>query len=223
MTKPFFNSKVGVTLIGAGMVVPAKLQAALALAPSIVSADGGADAALRLGLVPDAVIGDMDSVGDAAREMIPADRFCRIAEQDSTDFDKALRNIAAPVVIGVGFEGGRIDHMLACYSVLVQRAAQPCILMAGEQIVFAAPKRLDLAVEDGDLVSLFPMTEVQGRSTGLAWPIEGLAMAPNNRIGTSNRASGRVSLEMESPGMLVIVADRALGLVVQALRSAESW
>ena len=39
--------------------------------------------------------------GDAARAAIPAERLHRIAEQDSTDFEKCLRNIRAPLVVGI--------------------------------------------------------------------------------------------------------------------------
>jgi thiamine pyrophosphokinase len=223
MKKPFFTSESAVTLIGAGTVAPEKLSRARALAPSIVSADGGGDTALALGVMPDAVIGDMDSLSDSARRALSQDRILRVPEQDSTDFDKALRNIAAPLVIGVGFEGDRIDHMLACYSVLIQRAAQPCILMAGVQIVFAAPRRLTLPLEPDCLVSLFPMKEVIGTSEGLLWPIDGLDLAPDGRLGTSNRATGDVTLKMDAPGMLVILPDHTLDIVAKALPLAETW
>ncbi|MGH1354390.1 MAG: thiamine diphosphokinase [Thalassovita sp.] len=221
MNKPFFQSESPVTLIGAGDVSSEKLERARALAPAIVSADGGTEAILARGLMPDAVIGDMDSISDQARAQIPTDRVCQIAEQDSTDFDKALRNIAAPLVIGVGFEGDRIDHMLACYSVLVQRAAPPCVLFSGAQIVVHAPRMLELDLVPGTLVSLFPMGPVTGRSEGLEWPIEGVQMAPNGRIGTSNRALGPVRLEMDGPGMLLILPVEVLGLVASALLRAE--
>lgn len=223
MNKPFFQSERAVTLIGAGSVDPKTLGAVCALAPAIVSADGGTDVALALGVVPDAVIGDMDSISETARAQIPPERICQIPEQDSTDFDKALRNIAAPLVIGVGFEGDRIDHMLACYSVLVQRVAPPCILIAGAQIVFHAPPTLLLDLKPESLVSLFPMRPVTGRSEGLEWPIDGLNMAPDGRIGTSNRATGPVRLSLDAAGMLVILPQEALGKVAAALMQSGGW
>jgi thiamine pyrophosphokinase len=39
---------------------------------------------------PEAVIGDFDSIRPAARTALPPDRLHPIAEQDTTDFDKAL-------------------------------------------------------------------------------------------------------------------------------------
>ncbi|WP_420568045.1 thiamine diphosphokinase [Thalassovita sp.] len=222
MKQPFFHSERAVTLIGAGTVCADRLALARSLAPVIVSADGGTDAALAHGLMPEAVVGDMDSISAQARAKLPAQRICQISEQDSTDFDKALRNIAAPLVIGVGFEGDRIDHMLACYSVLVQRHVLPCVLLSGAQIVFHAPPDLALDLAPGTLVSLFPMARVSGRSTGLKWPVDGLEMAPNGRVGTSNRATGPVRLQMDGPGMLVILPVETLPLVAKALAEPNS-
>jgi thiamine pyrophosphokinase len=53
-------SRQPVTLIGGAPVPRADLDAALALAPVLAAADGGADAALANGLVPQAVWGDFD-------------------------------------------------------------------------------------------------------------------------------------------------------------------
>ena len=55
--------------------------------------------------MPQAVIGDFDSLSDLGRAAIPATRQHVIPEQDTTDFDKALRSIRAPFVLGLGFSG----------------------------------------------------------------------------------------------------------------------
>jgi thiamine pyrophosphokinase len=109
------DSLENVTLIGGGAVDSAQLARALDLAPVLVAADGGADSALAAGHVPRAVIGDMDSLSAAARDTIPAARIHPVPEQDSTDFEKALSRIRAPLVLGLGFMGPRLDHMLAVY------------------------------------------------------------------------------------------------------------
>ena len=64
---PALSVAEGVTLIGGGEVGPQALAAALALAPVVAAADSGADAALAHGLLPRAVIGDLDSLSDDAR------------------------------------------------------------------------------------------------------------------------------------------------------------
>lgn len=223
MNKPIFHSEQAVTLIGAGGASGATLRRALDLAPRIVAADGGADVALAHGLVPEAVIGDLDSLSARAREALGPERIHRIPEQDSTDFDKALRSIAAPLVIGVGFEGDRLDHLLACFNTLLRRPERRCLLLTADQVVFLCPARAHLELEPGTLVSLFPMAEVRGRSSGLEWPIEGLNFAPYGRVGTSNRAVGAVDLRMDAPRMMVILPLAALEAAVRAVLTGDGW
>jgi thiamine pyrophosphokinase len=121
------NALGGVTLIAGGAVATRDLIAARRFAPILVAADGGADHVLKRGMIPDAVIGDFDSLSQSAQDRIPKDRLHRIAEQETTDFDKALRSIRAGFVIGLGCLGGRVDHSLAGLNALVRLAA-PCVL-----------------------------------------------------------------------------------------------
>ncbi|MDJ0827351.1 MAG: thiamine diphosphokinase [Rhodobacter sp.] len=208
------------TLIGAAPVSEAVFRESFALSEMLVAADGGADAALRLGGLPDAVIGDLDSLGSEPRTQIPADRLHRIAEQDSTDFDKALRSIAAPLVLAVGFTGARLDHELAVWNTLARRATQMAIVVGEHDICFQCPAQLRLDLAAGTRLSLFPMRAVAGRSDGLRWPIDGIEFAPWGRVGTSNEALGPVTLTMAGPGMLVVLPRTALTVAVQALRPA---
>ncbi|WP_348539703.1 thiamine diphosphokinase [Ruegeria sp. HKCCSP346] len=189
---------------------------------SVVAADGGAAVLTESGRIPDAVIGDFDSLDKATKAKIPSDRLFAIREQDSTDFDKALRNVQAPLVLGAGFLGGRLDHQLAVLNVLVRRQEQTCILLGAHEVVFHAPRQIRLPVLPGDVVSLFPMRPVTGRSTGLEWPIDGLRLQPDDRVGTSNRALSVVELQMDGPGLLVMVPRAALDPLMQVFLSGQS-
>jgi thiamine pyrophosphokinase len=193
-----------VCMVGGGVVAPEDMRAALALAPEVVAADGGAAASLAAGVMPEAVIGDFDSLDAATRARIPADRLHHVPEQESTDFDKALRAVAAPLVIGLGFLGARLDHQLAAFTTLAARPDRACLLMGPEEIVVLLPPDLSVETAMGDRVSIYPLLPVTGRSEGLEWPINGLSLAPDGRIGTSNRATGPVRLAMDAPGALGI-------------------
>ena len=221
MNSPIVQSTDGVTLAGGGPFSARDLALALARAPIAVAADGGADRLLRLGVTPQAVIGDMDSISDAARAVIPADHLHRIAELVTTDFDKALRGIAAPLILALGFAGARLDHGLAAMATLIARSDRRCILIGPQDLAFAAPSQLALALQPGDPLSLFPLAAVTGRSTGLEWPIDGIRFAPDGMIGTSNRVTARrVVLEFDQTGMLVILPRRRLDAAIRALREA---
>lgn len=221
MKLPIVQSTHGVTLAGGGPFPARDLALALKRAPVAVAADGGADRLLNLGVIPEAVIGDMDSISDTARKAIPETRQHLVAEQVTTDFDKALRLIEAPLVLALGFAGARLDHGLAAFATLIARAERRCLLIGPKDFAFAAPSRLELELMPGDPLSLFPMAAVTGTSAGLEWPIGGIDFAPDGMIGTSNRVvSRRVVLEFERPGMLVILPRRRLDAAIRALRSA---
>lgn len=219
MENILFRASTPVTLVGGSGADRAVLAQALAFAPALVAADGGADHALAAGYAPQAVIGDMDSISGAARARIDPARFHPVTEQDSTDFDKCLRSIHAPFVIAVGFDGNRMDHALAAFNTLARHPAQACILLGTHDAVFLAPARpLNLALDPGTRLSLFPMGPVRGQGAGLRWPIEGIDFAPGGRIGTSNEVAAHpVRLHFNAARMLVIVPATALAAVVSAL------
>ena len=206
-----------VALVGAGPVAAEALGDCLSRARLAVAADGGAGALLAAGRVPDAVIGDLDSLAPADREAIAPGRLHRVAEQDSTDFEKCLSRIEAPLVLATGFLGGRADHALAAMSVLARGVGPPCVVVSERDAVCHAPARLALDLAPGTRVSLFPMAPVTGASEGLRWPIGGLAFAPAGRIGTSNEALGPVRLALDGPGMLVVVPRAALDALIDGL------
>ena len=211
-----------VTLVGGANLSKQVLKHATSLAPFVVAADGGANRALEHGVTPKAVIGDFDSIDPATLSQLPEDTLHPIREQDTTDFDKCLRNISAPLGIGVGFSGDRLDHQLATYNTLVRHPDRPCVLVGQSELVFLAPPSLALDLSADTPVSLFPMGAVEGVSDGLQWPIGGLNFAPDGRVGTSNRATGPVQLSMTSAKMLVILPASTLDLVVEALMTARA-
>jgi thiamine pyrophosphokinase len=216
MKQAIVESLQGVTLAGGGPFGKALLRRALAFAPVIVGADGGADRLLRLGAEPSAVIGDFDSISAAAQARL-AGRLFPIAEQETTDFDKALRSIHAPFVLGLGFAGARLDHGLAVLNGLLHHPEQRCLVLSPQDICFLAPLELRLDLPLGSRFSLFPMGRVTGDSEGLRWPIAGLQFAPDGRIGTSNEVSGPVHLQFSARKMLVMLPLKYLSAALQGL------
>ena len=212
-----------VALVGAGPAGRAALDACLSRAVACVAADGGAATLTAAGRTPDAVIGDLDSLPEG--HGVPAERVLRLDGQDDTDFEKCMDRIDAPLVLGAGFLGGRADHALAALGALARgrgaggAAWPPCILVGEADLAFALPPRIDLDLPPGCRVSLFPMAPMAARSTGLEWPLDGLALAPMGRVGTSNRARGPVVLETVQPGLLCLLPPDRLDNAIAALAS----
>lgn len=226
MTEMIVHSFDPVTLLGGGAALTSDVQTAISLAPQCVAADGGAELARRAGVSLAALIGDFDSVTPETLALTPPERRFHIAEQDSTDFNKALRYIEAPVVIGVGFLGARLDHQLAALHVLVTYPDRACVLLGESEIAFLCPPGIEIDTQPGDVVSLFPMGDVRGTSRGLRWDIEGLRFHPMTQSGTSNAATGGLVLTMDAPAMVVMLPRIHLEGVTRALASAppsERW
>ncbi|MCX7298975.1 MAG: thiamine diphosphokinase [Rhodobacterales bacterium] len=215
------TSSFPVTLVGGAVLRQGDLSTALAFAPILVAADGGAAAVLAAGMIPEAVIGDMDSLPDAAAVAF-AGRLHRITEQETTDFDKTLRHVTAPLVVAIGVTGGRFDHELAVMHTLVRYAELPCVVLGAENIIFVCPPVFEVDLPAGSVFSLFPMGPVHVASEGLRWPTTGLDFAPQTLIGTSNEVTGPVRLTADGPEMLVILPRVALGAVVLALTGSMS-
>lgn len=214
------RSKAGVTLVGAGAPSAQNVSESLTLAPDLVAADGGANFCAEMGHVPVAIIGDFDSLDPEVRadfsdaDMIEVSEW---AEQDSTDFQKCMARLQAPIVLAVGFTDARLDHTLANFGALAQMQGPPTILVGTQDIAFAAPAKISFDVPVGTRVSLFPMEPMSGTSQGLEWPIDGLTLAPLGRIGTSNRAVGPVQLMFDKPGCIVVLPRAMLRLVLPVL------
>ena len=218
MTPEFLPFRENVTLIGGGELTRATVAEMLKLAPNLVATDGAARHALQMGLTLKRVVGDMDSLDAETRAALPPEIIDEIPEQDSTDFDKALRSLQAPLILGVGFMGARLDHELACYNSLVRHAQRKCILVGEHDICFHAPGEVALDLPAGSRLSLFPMAGMVVDATGLKYPVAGMRMSPWGRVGTSNEVTGgAVRIRADRPGLLVILPRAGLGAAIRAL------
>jgi thiamine pyrophosphokinase len=212
------TSETGITLVGGAPISPDILGRCLERAPYLVAVDGGAAQALALGHRALATIGDLDSLQEAVRARLPENSVHSIAEQDTTDFAKALRNVSAPFLLATGVTGGRLDHTLAALSTLTAHMGPPCIVVGQEDVIVSVPRDITLTLPLGTRVSLYPLTPLTAHSEGLQWPLEGLTLGPLQQLGTSNRSTApQVRLRFAAPGALVLLPLEALDAVLMGL------
>jgi thiamine pyrophosphokinase len=94
----------------------------LATAPFLLCCDGAVNKLVNHGLRPDFIIGDGDSISEENRERY-ADRFLRIADQETNDQTKAvdyLQGKGITRIAIIGATGGREDHTLGNISLLME-------------------------------------------------------------------------------------------------------
>jgi thiamine pyrophosphokinase len=224
MNKLPLRFDTAVTVVGAGALDLATVETSLRYAPVLIAADSGADRLAAMRLDPRAVIGDMDSIAEPESWRAGPAAFIHLAEQDTTDFEKCLYATEAPLYLGVGFTGLRIDHTLAVFNALLRYPKKRIVLVGAHEVCALVPPAatLRLAVTPGARVSIYPLLPVTAtHSRGLVWPIDGLAMAPGQKIGTSNQASQpMIEIAFDDPGALVMLEPGALGALVGAISAA---
>ena len=217
------SEKEPITIVGGAHFSQELLLESLARAPVIYAADGGANLCMQYGCQPKQVIGDLDSLSPSLRSELDPSRVIHVPEQDTTDFEKLLIRVDAPFMLAVGFMGGRIDHQMAVQTVLTAYAHRKIICVGDEDVMFVSPPEIDLPLDAGTRISLYPMAPVQARSTGLYWPTDGLSFAPDGQIGTSNKATRPVTLLPSAPCMLVVLSKTCLDIAIDAMQAAPYW
>ena len=185
----------------------------------LVCADGGVYHCLAIGLRPDIVVGDMDSV-DAETLRALADAGVELERhprhKDQTDLELAIEcalRAGAQSVLLLGALGGRLDQTLANVLILAQREwPVPVYVAEGNQLasVLCGGETLTLSGEAGDVVSLIPLSEeVTGITyAGLEYDLTDATL----RLGSTRGVSNEVR---ESPATVSIGS--GLALIVQTL------
>ena len=211
-----------VILVGGGRL-DTKHLCALASCFAVVGVDSGADTVAALGIEPVLITGDFDSI--ACVDNFAQDRIIPTPDQGQTDFAKALSCLTAPVIIGLGFLGRRLDHTLGAVHVLAN-TDKAVVLVDRYDTVFFSRDAITLALKEGDRVSIWPLMQQRFiGSQGLEWPLDGLEMNPKDAIGTSNKVVSHDGIVKiipdEGSGYLVIVGSECLASVLDVV--APEW
>lgn len=200
-------------LVGNGETLPADfLTSCSSQVDFVLATDGGADRALAGGILPDAVIGDLDSVSQEARKKLADKPFIFVDNQNNTDLEKALDYLLAQGcsrVTVVGFTGGRMDFTLGnLLSVYPYTANMKIRFASPEWEIFPLFKSASFRCKKGVRVSLIPLKTCRGVSLqGLKYPLKNASLSWKQAgRALSNRAvSTRFHIHLISGFMLVYI------------------
>jgi thiamine pyrophosphokinase len=190
----------------------------------VIAADGGFRRALALGLQPDLVVGDGDSLGAGELDRLaaagmPIERSPTAKDESDTELAvlAALRRGATAITFLGALGGERLDHALANVGLLAlpELAAVSAVLLDASVRIrllrapgpAGEPARLDLAGEPGDVVSLIPQGPgVRGvTTTGLRYPLRDEPLPEGPARGLSNvRIEPEASVALRSGHLLVV-------------------
>ncbi len=193
-------------------------------ADQVIAADGGAGSLDRLGVRPDLLVGDLDSIdlllldrleaGGTRVERHPIDK-----EASDTELAVAAAfDAGASAVVVLGAMGGaRIDHEIANLLLLADASLAGRdirVVRGGTQVrPLHAGGRIRLAGGVGDLVTLLPVGGAVGGVTteGLRWPLVAATLEMGRSRGLSNEVIAAPASVHISNGTLLVIETASRG------------
>lgn len=174
----------------------------------LVAADAGADLCLKHGIVPDAIVGDLDSVSEQAL-MSGADIY-KFEDTNFSDCDKLLQWVTDrghDSVTLIGVEGDRLDHVLGTLGSCIRSSQKiEIVLRDGMGHILRAGEH-SLATTAGLRISLLPLGVADGvTARGLTWSIQNQTMSLGGFVSLSNVATGAtVEVSIQSGVILAVL------------------
>lgn len=144
----------------------------------IVCCDGAAQRLISSGIVPDVIIGDMDSL-DSGMQEIYSERIIRVSSQETNDLTKAFIHSLTlqPLKIHIlGATGYREDHTLGNISLLSQyqeNTSTEIEMITNTGKFIPISKTHTFHAPAGSSVSVFSLdSDIKISSSGLQYPLD---------------------------------------------------
>lgn len=148
-----------------------------------VAVDGGLIHCHSMGITPNLIIGDFDSIPlDLLKqyEKVPVERFS--PEKDESDLELALKAINSPEVKEIGIFGAlekRTDHSLGNLY-LGCRFADKVIMETESETIYFISDSKEIVCHPGQILSLMPIGIAKGVTTqGLKWQLQNATLDKN--------------------------------------------
>lgn len=173
----------------------------------VIAVDGGGAVCREAEIVPDLLVGDLDSLPaldaeDFESRGVLVMRFP--ADKDDSDLALALvvaRERGADEVVVTSAASGRLDHTLAGLAAIAGAAdLRPRLVEPGLAAWVLAPDaRHGLAlVGDAALLSLLPIGgAAEVSASGVRWPLDHAVLEPTSTRGLSNRVQSGATARVE--------------------------
>jgi thiamine pyrophosphokinase len=184
----------------------------------MICCDGGVRHAKALGLVPDVILGDLDSAPPDILMEWQAQNVPVVVyptDKDFTDLELAIAYIreqmaGQDISLDIfGALGGRFDHSLMNCHILLQalQAGLHARLVDEYAIVTLIDESIRLMGKAGEIVSLIPLTtETEGVETeGLRYPLCDETLRVGYGRGVSNVMTGDAAAVRVKKGLLLVI------------------
>lgn len=181
----------------------------------VICADSGARHAVSLGVVPDLLLGDFDSIDAETLDAMAAQGVRRLSfpkDKDYTDSELAIEEaikVGATEILLIAATGTRPDHSLANIFLLRNLVAKgiDARIISGKDEIMLTNKAITLQGSIGDTLSLLALDpKVTGITTqGLKYPLQNETLYNGSSRGISNIfAAEEVHITLQR-GMLLLM------------------
>ena len=178
---------------------------------TLICADGGANKAMKLNLVPDFIIGDLDSINDTTLKFFKnQSKVIKLKRQNDTDVEKCLKfafkkNFVEAVLLGV--TGNRLDHTFCNLGIVAKFFKEIKLkIIAEESLLIPYTGRVELTATPGEIVSLYGLDKkTKITSKGLKYPLNNISLPFGIKESTSNKALKEKVYLVISGGIVFIV------------------
>lgn len=186
------------------------LERCLAKSDLLAAADGAANHLPLEGITAEIILGDFDSLERSEAQAHPHSKLVSLPDQNKTDSEKALEYL-----IGLGYQririlgglGGRQDHQLTHYHLLLKYRHQAILTLYGERdLSFVMEGEHLLSGWKGRGISLIPLFgETPVRSEGLRWELDGQPLKMGEALSQSNEfLRDRVTVDAHHPLLVIL-------------------
>lgn len=180
---------------------------------TLICADGGANSAFKLGLVPDFIIGDLDSISDKVFNYYKSkSKIIKIKRQNDTDVEKCLkfairRKFSEALLLGV--TGDRLDHTICNLGIVLKFFDNiKCNIVAENSFLIPTNKTTILKSKNGEIISLYAFTpKTKITSLGLKYRLHNSTLPFGKRESTSNVSTGNEVKLIVKGGIVFIIRD----------------
>lgn len=180
---------------------------------TLLCADGGANSAMKMDLVPDVIIGDLDSIStEALREYRSITKIIEIKRQNDTDVEKCLKYAIKKgfdKTLLMGVTGNRLDHTFCNLGIILKFISQINVLLVAEDS-FLKPMKGSVQLKSfaGETISLYGFDKkTKISSSGLKYPLKNISLPFGIKESTSNVATKSVVDLKISNGIVFVIRD----------------
>ena len=180
---------------------------------TLICADGGSNSAKKLNLIPDFIIGDLDSSKESTLQYFKKkSKIIRITRQNDTDVEKCLKFVIKNKVreaVLLGVTGDRLDHTFCNLGIVIKFFDKIKLNIIAENSFLTAYKSTaQLKTLPGETISIYGFdSTTRIISKGLKFPLKNIALPFGQRESTSNVAlSNNVNLRITG-GVIFVIRD----------------